>query len=122
MTNQIKLGFPTIAGVTTLVIVGILIISVLRQLRNSSNATNAAQTLIPSTQESNRLIAFVSTQEGNSEIYVMNADGSGARNISNNPAYDGDPFSSADGSKIAFESDRNGSLDVFVMNANGGAG
>ncbi len=119
MTNRIKLGLRTLAGVTALVIVGILIISVLRQLRNSSNATNAAQTLIPSSQESNRLIAFVSTQEGNSEIYVMNADGSGARNISNNPAYDGNPFWSPDGSKIAFESDRNGSLDVFVMNANG---
>ncbi|MCS6911220.1 MAG: hypothetical protein NZM11_11750, partial [Anaerolineales bacterium] len=34
------------------------------------------------------LIAFVSTRDGNSEIYVMNADGSGQRNLTNDPAED----------------------------------
>src|SRR5437899_1755413 len=33
-------------------------------------------------------IAFVSTRDGNKEIYVMNADGANQRNVTNNPADD----------------------------------
>jgi major membrane immunogen (membrane-anchored lipoprotein) len=36
-------------------------------------------------------IAFDSTRDGNYEIYVMNADGSGQTNLTNNPAKDGMP-------------------------------
>ncbi len=41
--------------------------------------------------EANGKIAFVSTRDSNSEVYVMNADGSGQTNISNNAADDGHP-------------------------------
>ena len=36
-------------------------------------------------------IAFVSDRDGNDEIYVMNADGSGQTRLTNNPAADGCP-------------------------------
>jgi Tol biopolymer transport system component len=36
-------------------------------------------------------IAFFSTRDGNYEIYVMNADGSDPRNLTNNDAFDYDP-------------------------------
>ena len=36
-------------------------------------------------------IAFTTGRDGNREIYVMNADGSGLRNLTNNPADDGSP-------------------------------
>jgi hypothetical protein len=36
-------------------------------------------------------IAFYSNQYGNNEIHVMNADGSGQTNLTNNAAYDGSP-------------------------------
>ena len=36
-------------------------------------------------------IAFMSDRDGNGEIYVMNADGSGQTNLTNNPAYDDEP-------------------------------
>jgi hypothetical protein len=35
------------------------------------------------------LIAFRTNRDGNEEIYVMNADGTGQADLSNNPAYDG---------------------------------
>jgi Tol biopolymer transport system component len=66
-------------------------------------------------------IAFVSYRNGNSEIYVMNADGSGQTDLTNNTATDGWPAWSPDGSKIAFVSDWDGNWEIYVMNADGTA-
>ena len=66
-------------------------------------------------------IAFVRTGSGGTgEIYVVNADGSGLYDLTNNPAYDG-PFAySPNGTKIAFLSWRDGSADeLYVMDADG---
>ncbi len=63
--------------------------------------------------------AFVSERDGNREIYIMNADGSGARNLTNNPADDWDPTWSPDGGQIAFYSMRDGNGEIYVMNADG---
>lgn len=58
-------------------------------------------------------IAFVSETDGNFEIYVINADGSGLTNVTNHPAdepmerLDETGFEwSPDGSRIVFTSDR----------------
>ena len=53
-------------------------------------------------------IAFISDRDGNREIYVMNADGTGLVNLTNNPADDEGPVWSPDGSEILFESTRDG--------------
>ena len=57
--------------------------------------------------------------EMNSEVFVANADGSNARNLTNHPAFDGWPAWSPDGRNIAFASNRNSSYQIFVMNADG---
>jgi uncharacterized repeat protein (TIGR01451 family) len=63
----------------------------------------------------NGTIAFASTRDGNYEVYVMNADGSGQTNLTNDPAADLDPVWSPEGTRIAFTHDG----EVFVMNADG---
>ena len=64
-------------------------------------------------------IAFVSTRDGNREIYVMDADGGNQTNLTNGPWWDLTPCWSPDGQQIAFTSHRGGSYDIFVMNADG---
>ena len=65
-------------------------------------------------------IAFESESDGNVEIYVMNADGTGLTNLTNNSAGDWIPAWSPDGSQIAFASGRDGiSTEIYVMNADG---
>lgn len=64
-------------------------------------------------------IAFVSNRDGNSEIYVMNADGSEQKNLTNVPGWDIHAQWSPDGKKIAFVSSRNGNLEIYIMNADG---
>jgi TolB protein len=59
--------------------------------------------------------------DGNSEVFVANADGSNPRNLTNNPFFDGWPAWSPDGRKIAFASNRRGhGYQIFVMDADGG--
>jgi TolB protein len=58
--------------------------------------------------------------DGNSEVFVANADGSNPRNLTNNPFFDGWPAWSPDGRKIAFASNRRGhGYQIFVMDADG---
>ncbi len=55
------------------------------------------------------------------DIYVSDADGSNARQITNVPGYDGGPFFSADGSKICWRrfTEKGDQAEVWVMNADG---
>ncbi|HEX7049665.1 MAG TPA: LpqB family beta-propeller domain-containing protein [Longimicrobiales bacterium] len=64
-------------------------------------------------------IMFIGNRDGNYEIYVMNVDGSGLENLTNDPATDYYPVWSPDGTKIAFVSDRDGNVEIYVMNADG---
>ena len=64
-------------------------------------------------------ILFGSDRDGDHEIYVMNADGSGVVQLTDNAISDGWPVWSPDGSRIAFRSDRDGDFEIYVMNADG---
>jgi TolB protein len=54
-----------------------------------------------------------------SDVFVVNADGSGRTNLTNNPGFDTDADWSPDGRKILFTSDRDGGINIYVMNADG---
>ncbi|MBI1722568.1 MAG: PD40 domain-containing protein [Gemmatimonadetes bacterium] len=53
------------------------------------------------------------------EIYVINADGSGLRNLTNDSANDFGFVWSPDGGRLAFVSDRRGDRDIYVVNTDG---
>lgn len=61
------------------------------------------------------------------DVFVVNADGTGLKNVTNDPARDEDPSWAPDGSRLAFHSDREamgGSIDgyrVFTLGLDGTA-
>jgi hypothetical protein len=65
-------------------------------------------------------IAFVATESGNDEIWVINADGSQPRQLTRNTwEWDKSPSWSPDGRQIVFMSNRTGNQQLWVMNADG---
>jgi Tol biopolymer transport system component len=72
-----------------------------------------------------RKLAFRSARDGDSDIYMMDAEGGeppiNLTNIPDEPATraDAQPVFSPDGSKIAFDSTRGGNRDVYLINADG---
>ena len=81
---------------------------------SSSNSTSA---------ESCSRIAYTyySSSEGvNGDVYSVCADGSDVTRLTHDPAYDGAPAWSPDGTQIAFVSDRSSTAQVYRMDADGG--
>jgi TolB protein len=84
----------------------------------STSSSNAVTLPVPT---ADKHIVFESNRDdGDLEIYSMNADGSGQTRLTNSPGFDKMPAASPDGSKIAFVSDRTETDQIFVMDANGG--
>jgi Tol biopolymer transport system component len=53
--------------------------------------------------------------ERNSDLWVMNSDGTKQTRLTNNAIIDSNPTWSPDGSQIAFVSERDGDLDIWAM-------
>ena len=66
-----------------------------------------------------REIVFVSNRDGDSEIFVMNEDGSGPRLLTQKGGHNSAPAWSPDGKQIAFVSERDGNAEIYLMNADG---
>ena len=68
----------------------------------------------------NGKVVFTSGRDGNYEVHAMNADGSGAVNLSGNSAADMFPAVAPAGDRIAFTSFRDGgNAEIYAMNADG---
>lgn len=71
-------------------------------------------------------IAFASGRDGSrserarADIFVMNADGSGANNLTRHPDEDNYPAWSADGRALYFVSLRDGNAQIYAVPASGG--
>jgi TolB protein len=65
-------------------------------------------------------IAYVSTRDGNAEIYAMDTDGRNAARLTTDPQADDQPSFTQDGRQVVFQSARAaGKPQIFIMNADG---
>ncbi|NTU85227.1 MAG: hypothetical protein HGA45_38705, partial [Chloroflexales bacterium] len=64
-------------------------------------------------------ILFVSARDGDEEIYVMNADGSGLLRLTDNPGPDSAPAWAPDRQLVAFVAEVEGVEQLFLMRSDG---
>lgn len=64
-------------------------------------------------------IAFESERDGNSEIYITDANGGIQNRLTVHPGEDVDPDVSPNGTQIVFASNRDGDYDLYVMDIDG---
>lgn len=87
-----------------------------KQIEVQNQGTNFGATFSPDGKK----IAFCSTlEEGNSEIYVANSDGSNIKRLTFNKAIDTAPSWSPTSREVAFTSDRGGTPQIYIMDAEG---
>ncbi len=71
--------------------------------------------LLPAWSPDSRSIAFVSLQDGNPEIYLMDHDGQNQRRLTFNPSGDWRPAWLPDSRQLVFTSDRSGNNDLYLL-------
>ena len=84
--------------------------------------TNSSETAArPSVSPDGRWLAFYQVlQNGREDLWVVNRDGTGLRQLTNDAARDRRPLWSADGTRLLFYSDRSGRYQVWTIAADGG--
>jgi TolB protein len=92
--------------------------------RRALAETPAASEGAPAFSPDGKQIAYDTDRDGNFEIYVMNADGTGARRLTSSPSRDLAPAWSPDGQWIVFMSDRDAQpeFDAYRMKSSDGTG
>jgi len=91
-------------------------------LRQLTAATSGQGAIQPHWAADGRTIVYVSDETGNAEIYVINSDGTGKRQLTTDPAFgNSSPSFSPDGSRIVFSrcSHFLSTCDIAVMRSNG---
>src|SRR5437016_1595193 len=92
----------------------------LAQLSKVTPPTDTASANDPAFSPDGSRIAFVTQRDGNPEIYVMNADGTGVTRVTNDPQGDGRPAFAPDGQSIVFHSSRPaGKQEIWAVNLDG---
>jgi Tol biopolymer transport system component len=94
---------------------------------NPTELTTAPSNLAePAWSPDGTKIAFAACREReagsvycNTDIYLMNADGSGQTRLTHDPAYDANPAWSPDGRTIGFNSFRDGPSHLYTVNSDG---
>ena len=87
-----------------------------RQVAANLKGNNSA----PAWSPDGRQIAIVLTRDGHSQIYSVNADGSGLKRLTTSSGIDTEPNWSPDGKYLLFTSDRGGSPQIYRMPSYGG--
>ena len=88
-----------------------------RRVTDSSETSSS-----PSVSPDGRWVAFYTQlQNGQEDLWVVNRDGTGLRQLTNDAAHDRRPLWSADGTRLLFYSDRSGRYQVWTIAADGSA-
>jgi Tol biopolymer transport system component len=82
---------------------------------------NAEGNFEPAVSADGQHIAFVSSRDGNAEVYAMKSDGSEQRRLTNFPLDDWGPLWAPDGKTIAFLSNREQIDRIYLMGSDGSA-
>ncbi|MEE8469740.1 MAG: trypsin-like peptidase domain-containing protein [Dehalococcoidia bacterium] len=86
------------------------------QLTDTPDATEWVPAWSP---DGTKLVYDFTPQDQRGDIYIINADGTGRKRLTSDPANDTGPVWSPDGTRIAFTSVRDGDYEIYVMNADG---
>lgn len=89
------------------------------RLEFPANGSMEVQNWLPAWSPDGSQVAFTSNRDGQAEVYVMNADGSDIRRLTNHPGIDTSPTWSPQGHQIAFVSDRSGAPQVYLVGVDG---
>ena len=84
-----------------------------------TEGSKVGENWLPAWSPDGSQVAFTSTRDGNSEIYIANRDGSGLRRLTNHPSIDISPTWSPSGTQVAFTSDRSGSPQIYIVGVDG---
>jgi len=74
----------------------------------------------PAWSPDGRQLAIVLSRDGISQIYTINANGSGLTRVMRSPLIDTEPHYSPDGASLVFTSDRSGSPQIYRVPVTGG--
>lgn len=90
------------------------------QVEHLVTTMDAGTAYDPAWSPASEEIAFVSTESGNDELWVIHRDGSGMRQLTQNEwEWDAHPSWSPDGQQIVFFSNRTGTSQLWIMNKDG---
>ena len=87
--------------------------------RTRRPSLKAASTIDPSVSPDGKSIVFVSSREGEYDLYVMDLDGGNVKRILKSPGLEARPTWSPDGKRIAFTSNRDGNYEIYVCDKDG---
>jgi TolB protein len=86
---------------------------------NAQQLTTSSADLSPKWSPDGTKIVFTSVRDGDYDVYVMNADGSGQADLTNTTDFEYQPDWSPDGTKIIFATSRDGDSEIYTMNVDG---
>jgi len=110
-------GFPNTPGKFQLFSVERANLAGLTKLTPATDTISASD---PAFSPDGSRVAYVSLKDGNPEIYVMSADGTGATRLTTDPQADGHPAFTADGQTVLFHSARTaGKQQIWAVNVDG---
>ena len=89
------------------------------RLETPAGGSRDVHNWLPAWSPDGTQLAFTSNRDGNPELYVMNADGTDVRRLTNHPDIDTTPTWSPQGRQIAFTSDRTGAPQIYVVDIDG---